>query len=89
MTATLDGVAKKKEVEQSAEQHAAVELVRLAREQDLWLTGPDGLLKQLTGVGTGTSVTAPGTRRCSQDLAAHPGNRGPQPGESQRPARQR
>ncbi|MDT0264580.1 IS256 family transposase, partial [Jatrophihabitans lederbergiae] len=48
MTATLDDVAKKKAAEQSAEQQAAVELVRLAREQGLSLTGPDGLLKQLT-----------------------------------------
>src|ERR1700690_742666 len=45
---TLDGVTKKKPVEQSAEQQAAVELVRLAQEQGLSLTGPDGLLKQLT-----------------------------------------
>jgi transposase-like protein len=45
---TLDDVAKKKHVEQSAEQQAAVELVRLAQEQGLSLTGPDGLLKQLT-----------------------------------------
>src|ERR1700712_979221 len=36
---TLDDVTKKK---------AAVELVRLAQEQGLSLTGPDGLLKQLT-----------------------------------------
>jgi putative transposase len=48
MTATLDDVAKKKAEEQSAEQQAAVELVRLAKEQGLSLTGPDGLLKQLT-----------------------------------------
>jgi transposase-like protein len=47
MTATLDDVAKK-DGEQSAEQQAAVELVRLAREQGLSLTGPEGLLKQLT-----------------------------------------
>src|SRR5437763_15163633 len=45
---TLDDVAKKKQVEQSAEAKAAVELVRLAQEQGLALTGPDGLLKQLT-----------------------------------------
>lgn len=45
---TLDDVAKKKATEQSAEQQAAVELVRLAQEQGLSLTGPDGLLKQLT-----------------------------------------
>jgi putative transposase len=48
MTATLDDVTKKRLVEQSAEQQAATELVRLAREQGLSLTGPDGLLKQLT-----------------------------------------
>src|SRR6266496_2099192 len=48
MTATLDDVAKKKPAEESAEQQAAVELVRQAKEQGLSLTGPDGLLKQLT-----------------------------------------
>ena len=48
MTVTLDDVAKKKPTEVSAEQQAAAELVRLAKEQGLSLTGPDGLLKQLT-----------------------------------------
>ena len=48
MTATLNDVVKKKAAEQTAEQQAAVELVRMAREQGLSLTGPDGLLKQLT-----------------------------------------
>jgi putative transposase len=48
MTATLDDVAKRKPAEVSPEQQAATELVRLAREQGLSLTGPDGLLKQLT-----------------------------------------
>ena len=48
MTATLNDVMNKKAGEQSAEQRAAVELVRLAKEQGLSLTGPDGLLKQLT-----------------------------------------
>jgi putative transposase len=49
MTATLpDVAAEKKQAEQSAEQQAAAELVRLAKEQGLSLTGPDGLLKQLT-----------------------------------------
>src|SRR5262245_55738217 len=49
MTATLDDVtARKKKAEASAEQQAAAELVRLARERGLSLTGPDGLLKQLT-----------------------------------------
>jgi putative transposase len=45
---TLDDVTKKKPAEESAEQRAAAELVRLAQEQGLSLTGPDGLLKQLT-----------------------------------------
>jgi putative transposase len=49
MTATLDDVTtRKSKPEPSAEERAAVELVRLAREQGLSLTGPDGLLKQLT-----------------------------------------
>jgi putative transposase len=48
MTTTLNVVAKRKDAEQSAEQQAAAELVRLAKEQGLSLTGPDGLLKQLT-----------------------------------------
>jgi putative transposase len=49
MTATLQGVTeKKRKPEASAEAEAAKELVRRAREQGLSLTGPDGLLKQLT-----------------------------------------
>jgi hypothetical protein len=49
MTATLDNMAKKKDpAEEPAELVAARELVRQAREQGLSLTGPDGLLKQLT-----------------------------------------
>jgi putative transposase len=48
MTATLDDVARKKPAELSAEQQAAAELVRQAKERGLALTGPDGLLKQLT-----------------------------------------
>ena len=47
MTETLETVTKKKP-ELTAEQQAAEELVRQAREQGLSLTGPDGLLKQLT-----------------------------------------
>ena len=39
---------RRRPAEPSAEQQAAVELVRLAKEQGLSLTGPDGLLKQLT-----------------------------------------
>jgi transposase-like protein len=47
MTATLPDVATKKKAASSAEQQAAAELVRMAKEQGLSLTGPDGLLKQL------------------------------------------
>ena len=47
MTATLDDVTHKK-AEPTAEAEAERELVRLAREQGLSLTGPDGLLRQLT-----------------------------------------
>jgi putative transposase len=47
MTATLDSVTKKK-AGPSAQEQVAEELVRRAREQGLSLTGPDGLLKQLT-----------------------------------------
>ena len=42
MSATLDAVASKKKAEPTAEQRAAEELVRRAREQGLSLTGPDG-----------------------------------------------
>ena len=44
MTATLNDVAKKEPAQESAEQQAAAKLVRLAKEQGLSLTGPDGLL---------------------------------------------
>ena len=47
MTATLPAWTKKKP-EQTPEQVAAAELVRQARERGISLTGPDGLLKQLT-----------------------------------------
>jgi hypothetical protein len=54
MTATLDGVtAKRTRPELTAEEAAARELVRLAREQGLSLTGPEGLLKQLTKTSRG------------------------------------
>jgi hypothetical protein len=49
MTETLDAMASKKDrPEPTAEQKASEELVLRAREQGLSLTGPDGLLKQLT-----------------------------------------
>lgn len=44
--APLDVVPKKMKPEPSAEETTAKQLVRLAREQGLSLTGPDGLLKE-------------------------------------------
>ena len=48
MTTTLSDMTAKKKPDPSAEEIAAKELVRLAKEQGLSLTGPDGLLKQFT-----------------------------------------
>jgi putative transposase len=48
MTTTLNDMPSKKKPDPSAEEIAAKELVRLAQEQGLSLTGPDGLLKQFT-----------------------------------------
>src|SRR5271156_6864752 len=73
---TLDAVAKKKQAEQSAEQQAAVELVRLAQEQGLSLTGPDGLLKQLTKTVLETAL--------NEEMTEHLGHEkhGPPTGEN-------
>ncbi len=48
MTTTLSDMTAKKKPEPSAEEIAAKELVRLAKEQGLSLTGPDGLLERFT-----------------------------------------
>ena len=48
MTTTLSDMTAKKKPDPSAEEIAAKELVRLAQEQGLSLTGPNGLLKQFT-----------------------------------------
>ena len=65
MSETLETVTKKKP-ELTAEQVAAEELVRRAREQGLSLTGPDGLLKQLTKVVIETAL--------DQELTGHLGH---------------
>ena len=72
MTTTLDGVAKKRDAEQSAEQQAAVELVRLAKEQGLSLTGPDGLLKQLTKTVLETALNEEMTEHLGHEKNAPP-----------------
>src|SRR5580704_12336160 len=66
MTATLDDVTKKFKPEPTAEQLAAEELVRQARAQGLSLTGPDGLLKQLTNTVLETAL--------NQELTEHLGH---------------
>jgi hypothetical protein len=57
MTTTLNGILAKKQPERSAKELAAKELVRLATEQCLSLTGPVGLLKQLTTNVLETALT--------------------------------
>jgi transposase-like protein len=66
MTATLDDVTKKSKREPTAEEKVAEELVARAREQGLSLTGPDGLLKQLTKTVLETAL--------NQELAEHLGH---------------
>src|SRR2546430_8776441 len=66
MDATLEGVTKKSRPEPTAEEKIAEELVRRAREQGLSLTGPDGLLKQLTKAVLETAL--------NQELTEHLGH---------------
>ena len=75
MTATLDDVTKKKaKAEPSAQEQVAEELVRQAREQGLSLTGPDGLLKQLTKTVLETALNQEMTEHLGHDKHAPPGN---------------
>ncbi len=76
MMTTLDVVPKKKP-EPSAEELAAKELVRLAREQGLSLTGPDGLLKQFT-----KSVLETALNEEMTEHLGHEKNRAPETRES-------
>jgi transposase-like protein len=73
MTATLDGVTKKK-AEPTAEEKVAEELVARAREQGLSLTGPDGLLKQLTKTVLETALNQELTEHLGHEKHAPPGN---------------
>lgn len=76
MMTTLDVVPKKK-ADPSAEELAAKELVRLAREQGLALTGPDGLLKQFT-----RSVLETALNEEMTEHLGHEKNRAPQDRDS-------
>jgi putative transposase len=74
MTATLpDVAAKKKQDSQSAEQQAAAGLVRVAKQQGLSLTGPDGLLKQLTKAVLETSLAEEMTEHLGYPKHESPG----------------
>ena len=70
---TLDVVSPKKKPEPSAEELAALELVRQAKEQGLSLTGPDGLLKQFT-----KSVLETALNEEMTDHLGHEKNRAPE-----------
>jgi putative transposase len=75
MTATLDDVTRKKtKAEPSAQEQVAEELVRRAREQGLSLTGPDGLLKQLTKTVLETALNQELTEHLGHEKHAPPGN---------------
>jgi transposase-like protein len=74
MTATLDGVTKKKRAEPTAEEKVAEELVARAREQGLSLTGPDGLLKQLTKAVLETALNQEMTEHLGHDKHGPAGN---------------
>jgi len=77
MTETLDGVAtsrRKDKPEPTTEQLVAEELVARAREQGLSLTGPDGLLKQLTKTVLETALNQELTEHLGHDKHAPAGN---------------
>ncbi|MGY4680324.1 IS256 family transposase [Micromonospora aurantiaca (nom. illeg.)] len=74
MTATLnDQTGRKKRPEPSAEAKAAAELVRAAKEQGLSLTGPDGLLKQLTKTVLETALNEEMTDHLGYEKHEHAG----------------
>jgi putative transposase len=75
MTATLDDVTGKKDKpELTAGQRLAGELVARAREQGVSLTGPDGLLKQLTKTVLETALTLELTGHVGHDKHGLAGN---------------
>ena len=75
MTATLDGVTRKKDKpEPTAEQKLAEELVARAREQGVSLTGPEGLLKQLTKTVLETALNQELTEHLGHDKHGPAGN---------------
>src|SRR3954451_15698883 len=72
---TLDVVSPKRKPEPSAEELAALELVRLAKEQGLSLTGPEGLLKQFTKSVLETALNEEMTEHLGHEKNRAPGDR--------------
>src|SRR5690348_2792067 len=72
MTATLDDVTKKSKREPTAEERAAEEMVARAREQGLSLTGPDGLLRQLTKTVLETALNQEMTEHLGHEKHGQP-----------------
>ena len=75
MTTTLNDMTAKKRPDPTAEEVAARELVRLAREQGLSLTGPDGLLKQFTKSVLETALNEEMTEHLGHEKNRAPGER--------------
>ena len=74
MNGTLEDVTKKKRPEPTTEEKLAEELVRRAWEQGLSLTGPDGLLKQLTKAVLETALDQEMTEHLGHEKGAPAGN---------------
>src|SRR5215469_10778807 len=83
MTATLDGVTKKTKPEPTAEQLAAEELVRRAREQGLSLTGPGRVTQAADQNGAGDGAEPGADRAPGPSEERHAG-----PGDGERAQRQ-
>jgi len=75
MTTTLSDMTAKKRPDPTAEEVAARELVRLAQEQGLSLTGPDGLLKQFTKTVLETALNEEMTEHLGHEKNRAPGER--------------
>ncbi len=75
MMTTLNDMTAKKRPEPCAEEIAARELVRLAKEQGLSLTGPDGLGKQFTKSVLETALNEAVTERLGHEKNRAPGAR--------------
>jgi putative transposase len=75
MDTTLNSMATKKP-DPSAEELAARELVRLAKERGLSLTGPDGLLKQFTKSVLETALNEEMTEHLGHEKNRAPADRG-------------